>query len=110
ERRSAERRVASRETAEVDEPRVLIARALSDERRDARLGGRLLEGEQALESEDRVVEVRLARAIDERDAGSELRAEEAVDELGRVTQQARRQPRHLQHFEPRTHGTSPSSR
>ena len=68
------------------------------------------EGDERFEAEDGVVEVAAAVAILEAAVGIQPGGEEARGQVRRVTEQRRRQPGHLQHFEPQTHCTSPESR
>ena len=75
------------------------------------LGRRLaLQGDQSLEPEDGVIKVARAVAILEAAVGVEPGGKEVCGQVGRVTEQRRRQSGHLQHFEPQTHCTSPESR
>ena len=65
---------------------------------------------QRLESEDGVVEVARPAAILEAAVRIQPCRKELRRQVRRVTEQRRRQPGHLQHFEPQTHCTSPGSR
>jgi hypothetical protein len=64
-----------------------------------------LQGDEAFDAEDGVVEVALARAILETAVRVQPPGEERRDETGGLTELLRREPRHLQHFEPQTHCT-----
>src|SRR5712691_3523035 len=59
-----------------------------------------------LHAEDRVVEVAGAAAIGESAIGQELTRHELPNQIACVTEQIRRQPRDLQHFESQTHCTN----
>ena len=78
-----------------------------DRGRDAGVFDRDAEGHQAIETEDRVVEVGLAVAVSKAARVLELTAKKGFDEGRRITQQLRCEPRYLQRFESRTHCTSP---
>ena len=69
--------------------------------------GRPAERRQPFQPENRVIEIRLSRSIPETAAVVIPLVEECRDEVGRIRQQLRSQPRDLQHFEPQTHCTSP---
>ena len=68
---------------------------------------RFPERDQAVEPEDRVVKVAFPGAVFEAAIGILLPADKLPDEFGRLTQQVRREPGGLQHFEFHAHGTSP---
>src|SRR5689334_14538509 len=59
-----------------------------------------------LQAEDGVVQVALAAAIGESAIGQELTRQELPHQIACVTEQIRRQPGDLQHFESQTHCTN----
>ena len=62
--------------------------------------------EEGLQPEHRVVKVAVPAAIRETAAGKLLTGEELPDQVAGVTEQIRRQPGDLQHFESQTHCTN----
>src|SRR5437588_8590588 len=69
--------------------------------------GRLgAECDAGLQAEDRVVQVAVAAAVGESAVGQELTCHELPNQIACVTEQIRRQPRDLQHFESQTHCTN----
>ena len=72
-----------------------------------RRGERLLQSDQRIEAEHRVIEIAGPRPILETAVGVDAGAQEAGDEIARLTQLLGRQPGDLQHLESQTHCTSP---
>jgi len=62
-----------------------------------------LQGQQSFDAKDGVVEVTSATAIAEATVGILLTSVEVLDERGGISQEFRRQPRHLQHLQSDAH-------
>ena len=98
---------ALREAGQVHQVEALAALESSQVGND-RFGGKgLLQGNEACESEDRVVEVAFAGAVLKAAVGIQGSVQESSDEIAGLTERPRREPRHLQHSEPQTHCTIP---
>src|SRR5205807_2083464 len=99
-----ERRPAPRERAEVDE----IERgavAVRQQKFLDRLRIKLrLQRLQPRDGEDRIVQILVSIAIEPAAAATELTSQKRAHQFGAVAQQARSQPRHLQHFEAKAQG------
>ncbi len=63
--------------------------------------------QQTFEAENGVIDIADAGPVSEAAVVVHLAAQKIGDEVRLLTQQFRRQPRDLQHFEPQTHCTSP---
>jgi hypothetical protein len=62
---------------------------------------------ETLEAEDGVVKIALTGPVLKSTIGVHAALEKCTDEIARITQQRRREPRDLQHFAPQTHCTIP---
>src|SRR5262245_1918420 len=79
-------------------------------RRDGSQGSGLLKSDEPFQPEDRVIKIAVAGTVLEPAIGIQAAVQERGDQIAGLTELLRRQPRHLQHFEPQTHCTIPGSR
>src|SRR5262245_59033595 len=93
-------------TTEVNEIEIASITELTQKAGDGTCWNGFLNGGQTLKAEDRVVQIARAVAILKTSVGIETTVKKGGDEIARFTELLRRQPRHLQHFEPQTHCTT----